>query len=174
MVKKTDKKVEQKPEQPTQQIPQQSTLPELEKTKQDLVQMTELAKRAMADMQNIRRRHEEEKIQWIDMANANLIASIIPVLDNLNRAKQHVPKGAEEWFKGIEISLNQLKKVLEDAGLKEIQSLNQPFNPNLHQAVLQVPGDKDVIIEEIEKGYMLGNRVIRHAKVKTGNGEKVT
>jgi len=145
---------------------------ELEKLKEELQQMTELAKRTMADLQNLKRRQEEEKAIWIKMANANLVKEILPILDNLDRAKEHIPEGAEDWHKGIEMSINQLHKVMNDTGLLPMECVGQPFNPELHEAMAQGPGEKDIIIEEFEKGYMLGDRVIRHAKVKVGNGEK--
>ena len=144
----------------------------LGKAKKELQQMTELAKRTMADLQNLKRRQEEEKGQLITMANVDLIKEILPILDNLDRSKQHIPKDAEEWGKGIEMSINQLHQVLKEAGLTPIESLNQPFNPEFHEAVAQGPGEKDTVIEELEKGYMLGARIIRHTKVKVGNGEK--
>lgn len=149
---------------------------ELQKLKQELEQMTELAKRTMADLQNYKRRQEEERRLIINMATANLILSLLPVLDNLERAKKHssdlsnLSGQVKEWFSGIEISINQFQKVLEETGLKKIESLDQKFNPELHEALVHSPGEKDIIIEELEKGYILGDRVIRHAKVKVGNG----
>ncbi|MFH1284299.1 MAG: nucleotide exchange factor GrpE [Candidatus Peregrinibacteria bacterium] len=145
---------------------------ELEKTKQELEKITELAKRTMADLENLKRRHAEERSQITEMANMDLISSLLPALENLERAKRHMPPDASEWYKGIEMSINQLKKVFHDFGLKEIEASGQPFNPNLHEALSQGPGPKDLVIEELEKGYMLGTRVLKTAKVKVGNGEK--
>ena len=144
---------------------------EVELLKKELEKMTEMAKRTMADLQNFKRRQDEERRIIINMANVDLIRALIPITDNLDRAKQHIPQGAEEWFKGIEMCTTQLHKVLNDSGLKPIEALNQPFNPDLHEALAQGPGPKDTIIEELEKGYALGDRVVRHAKVKVGNGE---
>jgi molecular chaperone GrpE len=144
---------------------------EFTKLRAELESMTELAKRTMADFQNYKRRQDDERRVIITMANVDLIRSLIPITDNLDRAKQHVPAGAEEWFKGIEMCTTQLHKVLNDSGLKPIESLNQAFNPDLHEGLAQGPGPKDTVVEELEKGYMLGDRVIRHAKVKVGNGE---
>lgn len=159
-----------------QQKAETPQISELEKVKQEFEQMTELAKRTMADLQNLKRRQEEERTQIFTMALSDIIIQILPILDNLERARQHTPpeiqKTAKEWYEGIEISINQLHQILNNAGLIPIQSLNQPFNPELHEAIVQGPGEKDIIIEELEKGYMLGNRVLRHAKVKVGNGEK--
>ncbi len=145
---------------------------ELEKTKKDLAEMTELAKRTMADLINLKRRQEEEKSTWISLANADLIKSLLPILDNFERAVPHIPKDTGEWFKGIQMSFNQLKKIVQDAGVIEIKTVGEKFNSDLHEAVTQSAGEKDIVIEELEKGYTLGNRILRHAKVKVGNGEK--
>lgn len=144
-------------------------LSEIDKIKQELSEMTEMAKRTMADIQNLRRRQEEEKGAWVKMANAGLISSLLPALDNLNRALDHLPA---EHAEGITMAVKQCNKVFEDAGLTPIETTGKPFNPDLHEALIQGPGEKDIIIEELEKGYVIGERVIRHAKVKVGNGEK--
>ena len=145
---------------------------DLKKIKEELEQMTELAKRTMADMQNLKRHQEEERKVLISMGNADLIKQLLPVLDNLDRAKEHLPEGAEEWFKGLEISISQIHQIFDASGLKPIVCLGEKFNPDFHEALVQGPGKKDTIVEELEKGYLLGDRVIRHAKVKVGNGEK--
>ncbi len=144
---------------------------EMEKLAMELEQMTELAKRTMADLQNMRRRQEEERTQLYTMANLNLMKDLIPVLDNLERAIRHLPKSEDEGYKGLEMSVNLFQKVLAENGLQPIESIGQPFNPDLHEALTQGPGTKDHITEEMEKGYLLGNRVLRHSKVKVGNGE---
>ncbi len=142
-----------------------------EKLEQELEEMTELAKRTMADMQNQKRRFDEEKKVLITIGNIDLIRSLLPIVDNLNRAKEHAPENTDpKWLQGIEISINQLNTTLTNFGLKEISTKEEKFNPDLHEAVLQGEGEKDLILEELEKGYILGERVIRHAKVKVGTG----
>lgn len=138
---------------------------ELEKVKEELEQMTEMAKRTMADMQNYRRRQEEERKAWMFMSNASLIKDLLPILDNLERAKEHISDP------GLEMCINQLKNLLQNNGVKQIESLGKPFNPDHHEAIAEGPGEKSIITEEFEKGYMLGDRIIRHAKVKVGNGK---
>ena len=138
---------------------------------QQLAQMTEHAKRTMADMQNLKRRQEEERKVLVSMANTNLIRTLLPVLDNLERAMGHIPPEAEKWAEGMQMSVNQFKKSLQDAGLEEIECQGQIFNPELHEALVHEAGEKDQVTEVLEKGYKLGDRVIRHAKVKVGNGE---
>lgn len=136
----------------------------------ELAQMTETAKRAMADLQNLKRRQEEEKSYWIRMANADLMKKILPIVDNLELAKKHMPEGAEGWYKGIEMSINQMQQALKDSGLTPLETVGQPFDPEKHEAIAQGPGNKDEVVEEFEKGYSLGDFIIRHAKVKVGDG----
>ncbi|MFA6991895.1 MAG: nucleotide exchange factor GrpE [Candidatus Gracilibacteria bacterium] len=143
---------------------------EIEELKKQLAEMTELAKRTMADMQNLKRRTEEERLGMMTMSNADLIKDVLPIVDNLDRAIAHMPEGAGEWYKGIEMSIKNLHKVLENNGLKKIETVGKHMDPNLHHALVQAPGEKDIILEELEAGYILGDRVIRHAKVKVGNG----
>lgn len=141
----------------------------------ELSQMTETAKRVVADFQNYKRRVEEEKKSWAIFANLELIKNLLPIFDNFKRAQTHAPKDANEetmkWLEGIGMSINQLEKLLQDFGVKKIESLGQKFNPDFHEALAQDKGEKDMVIEELESGYTLGDKVLRHAKVKVGNGE---
>lgn len=145
---------------------------EVELIKNELIQMTEMAKRTMADLHNLKRRQEDERRLIITMANVDLIRTLLPILDNFERAIAHTPEAVKsnQWLQGIEMCAKQLHKALTDAGLKPMETVGQPFNPDFHEALAQSPGPKDAIIEELEKGYILGDRVIRHAKVKVGNG----
>lgn len=144
--------------------------------KKKLEEMTEMAKRTMADLHNLKRRQEDERRLIITMANVDLIRTLLPILDNLERAIKHTPETIKtdqntHWLQGIEICAKQLHKALTDAGLKPMETVGQPFNPELHEALIEGPGEKNIIIEELEKGYILGERVIRHAKVKVGSGQ---
>jgi molecular chaperone GrpE len=143
---------------------------ELEQTQTKLSEMLTISQHALADLQNYRRRTEEEKSSFIQFANAELILGLIPALNSIDIALKHEPKDAE-WIKGIESSLRQITTELQKRGLKEISTAGQKFDPKLHEALLVAPGEKDAILEELEKGYMLGERVIKPARVKVGNGE---
>jgi molecular chaperone GrpE len=145
---------------------------EIDLVKNELLQMTELAKRTMADLQNFRRRQEEERINIIRLANEELIKRLLPALENLNKAISLIPKESTTFKEGLEMSVKQINKAFEDMGLIQIEALNKPFNPNLHEALTQGPGEKDMVVEELGKGYVLGDKVILHSKVKVGNGEK--
>lgn len=138
----------------------------------ELEKMTTIAKQALADLQNFRRRAEEEKAAFVTFANAQLVSALLPTLNSINLALKHEPKDAE-WTKGAEQIFKQILEAFAKQGLQEIPTVNQPFNPRLHEALLVALGEKDLVLEELEKGYMLGDRVIKQARVKVGNGEAV-
>lgn len=135
---------------------------EIEKLREELLQITELAKRTMADFQNLKRRTEEERFEVYKMANESLIKSLIPTLDSFHHA-------GEEMSEGIRLAVNQMDKSLVDAGLEVISPKpGDDFNPELHEALIQGEGEKDKILELLQNGYKLGKKVLRHAKVKVG------
>ncbi len=144
---------------------------EIETLKKQLETVTETGKRLMADITNLRRRNEEEGLRTVLYANKNLIKLLLPGLDNLKRALLHIPENAGDWGKGIEMSIRQIEKALAESGLKKMETTGANFNPELHEAVLQADGEENKILETLEDGYTLGDMVIRHAKVKIGNGK---
>lgn len=143
---------------------------ELEQTQGKLQEMVKISQRALADLQNFKRRTEEEKSSFTAFANAALIGEFIPVINNIHRILGHEPKDAE-WAKGVEPTLKQFIQTLEKAGIKSIPTTGQKFDPRLHEALLMAPGEKDIILEELEKGYTLGEKVLKPARVKVGNGQ---
>lgn len=138
---------------------------------QKLQEMRVISQHALADLQNFKRRTEEEKASLFGFANTQLFLELIPALDNIHRALQHDPKDLE-WVKGTEQTLRQLLQLTEKNGLKPIEALGQPFDPRFHEALMTGPGPQDTVVEEFEKGYMLQEKVIKLAKVKVGNGEE--
>ncbi len=159
------------------QITDPGTDPEFEQLKQELEQaqsklqeMTTISQRALADLQNYKRRVEEEKAGFVTFANAALFVELLPAIQNIERALGAEPKDAK-WAKGAEQTMRQIVQVLEKMGLKVIPTLDEKFDPKLHEALLTGPGEADLILEELEKGYMLGDRVLKHARVKVGNGQ---
>ncbi len=147
----------------------------LKDAEQKLEQMTELGRRAIADMENMKRRVEEDRSRMALFANIELVRTILPVVDNFKRAQAHIPEDlsntAKEWFQGITQTFNQLTQALEQAGVKEIETLGQQFDPNRHEAIVQDKGPQNQILEVLEPGYKIGDQVIRPAKVKVGMGE---
>lgn len=144
---------------------------ELEETQAKLQDMVVISQRALADLQNFRRRAEEDKANFVQYANAELILDLLPIIDNSYRALSHEPKDAD-WAKGVEQILRQLTQIIEKKNVKVIPTEGQKFDPNMHEALLVGPGEKDIVTAELEKGYLLGDRVIKRARVKVGNGEQ--
>ncbi|MEK7528701.1 MAG: nucleotide exchange factor GrpE [Patescibacteria group bacterium] len=147
---------------------------ELAAAQEEIAKLTEIAKRAMADLANYRRRVEDERGKFAQFANVSLILEILPTIDNFSRAFAHMPENLknDDWIKGVMAIEKQLVEVLKKSGVSEMpSSVGQPLNPNKHEAIMTAPGEKDTVIEELEKGYLLGDSVLRPAKVKVGDGE---
>ena len=144
---------------------------ELEQTKQKLEEMTTISQRSLADLQNFKRRNEEEKATFIAFANAALFTELLPAIDNIHRTLTHETKD-EEWIKGEEQTMKQILQICQKTGLNEIPAqVGEPFDPTKHEALLTAPGPKDQILEILENGYMLETRIIKPTRVKVGNGE---
>lgn len=134
----------------------------------------ELAKdnylRALADFDNYRKRVAREKEQYIKCANEELIKCLLEVVDNLERALETSGENSsyEALMKGVELTLNRLKDILSGEGLCQIECIGQPFDPNYHEAVMQVDTEgagSETVVEETQKGYTLKGKVIRPSKV---------
>lgn len=126
--------------------------------------------RTAADMANMRRRHEQERQEYMRQANAVLIADLLPVLDSFDRALALIPDDLreEKWTSGVALVERQLRSVLERAGLQAIEAQGKPFDPNEHEALMQESSDapEDTVIGELQRGYKLHDRVLRPAMVK--------
>jgi molecular chaperone GrpE len=130
--------------------------------------------RAQADFSNYKRRTEQEKEEIGKFANTTLMLSLLPVLDDLKRAFAAIPPRLAklEWVGGIRLIDRKLQTGLEVQGLSEIKALGEPFDPHLHEAVRQDKGKEGIVTEEVQKGYILRDRVIRPTMVVVGNGEE--
>jgi molecular chaperone GrpE len=145
---------------------------ELVTLKQELSEYKDKYYRALAEIENSRKRLQREKIESQSFAIQNVIVDFLQPVDHFEVALKHA-KGAKEeirhWASGFEMILEQMKQVLSDHGVEAFDSLGQPFDPHKHEA-LETEERKDVppgiVIEEYVKGYRLGLRVIRAAKVK--------
>lgn len=131
--------------------------------------------RAAADMANMRRRHEQDRQEYQKQANAQLIASLLPVLDSYDRALATMPEGLRDdtWIGGLVHIERQLRGALERAGLEPIEAEGQPFDPNVHEAVMQEVSDQpeNTVIGELQRGYKLHDRVLRPSMVKVAKSE---
>jgi molecular chaperone GrpE len=130
----------------------------------------DLLLRKAAEFENYKRRAENEAAMLVKYANEAVIADILPVLDDLERSLKlsRERKDFESFIKGLELIHQKIMKVLASRGVKALESVGQPFSVDLHDALMTVPREDvppHTVVEEIEKGYMLHDRVIRHAKV---------
>lgn len=131
--------------------------------------------RLYSDFENYKKRMMRERIDLIKTAGADVIASLLPVLDDLERAlksMENTTTDVNALKDGVLLIQTKLKNQLAQHGLKPIESLNKPFDTDLHEAVTNLPVEeeskKGIVIDEIEKGYMLNDKVLRHAKVVVG------
>lgn len=130
--------------------------------------------RATADYKNYKRRTETERAELIRSASAGLVLKLLPVLDDFERAIANIPPEIAEsaWWGGTQLIAQKLRTVVESEGVTPIEALGQPFDPNFHEAVLyeDAPGKDGTVIEELQKGYKLRDRVLRPTMVKVGRG----
>ncbi len=130
--------------------------------------------RAVADYRNFKRRTETERSELIRNAGAALILKLLPVLDDFERAIANVPPEVAEtpWWQGTQLIAQKLRTILESEGVKPIDALGQDFDPNLHEAVIyeEAEGQEGKVIAELQRGYLLHDRVIRPSMVKVGRG----
>jgi len=139
-----------------------------------IADLTDRLKRSMAEFDNFRKRSEKEKATMFDMGVGSIVEKILPVVDNFERAMAAAPKEGDgkAFAEGIAMIYNQLKKTLEDLGVKPIDCVGQPFDPNFHNAVMHVEDEnlgENVVAEELLKGYMYKDSVLRHSMVKVAN-----
>lgn len=130
--------------------------------------------RAQADFINYKRRSEQEKEEIGKFVNVTLMLTLLPILDDLERAFTSIPPHLVEftWVDGIRLIERKLRASLETQGLSQIKALGEPFDPRLHEAAMHGKGKEGIVIEEFQKGYKFHDRVIRPTMVVVGNGEE--
>ena len=131
-------------------------------------------RRTQADFVNYKKRTEQEKEETVKFGNSMLLLALLPILDDLQRALDSVPEDIKDlpWVEGIRLIERKFSSSLETQGVKLIKTEGEAFDPNVHEAALHVDGDDGMIVEELQKGYKLYDRVIRPAVVAVGNGNK--
>jgi len=160
-------------EEPTSEEEPESLEEALAEAKQKVEQYLANWQRTQADFVNYKRRSEQEREEIGKFANNQLILSLLPVLDDLERAFESItPQVARfKWVEGIRLIERKLQSALEAQGLSQIKALGEPFDPNLHEATMHSKGEEGMVVQELQKGYMLHDRVIRPSIVVVGNGE---
>ena len=143
---------------------------ELATARAEAQQKQELYLRAMAEMDNLRKRQQREKEDLTKFCNENILREILPVIDNLERAIEHAGEQAEVngLLEGVEMTLNQFNSVLKKFGVETIRAKGERFNPDHHQAMGQLEThevEANHVVQELQKGYLLNNRLLRPAMV---------
>lgn len=146
-----------------------------EELHQQIAELTEALQRERADAMNVRRRSEEERAKMGGFYKSVVVRELLPTIDSFERALKHVPKDLEsnDYIKGIQGVVKQFEDALQKIGVTRIKTTGEPFDPKLHEAVSMEEGEGniEVVSEELQSGYTLGDEVLRHAmvKVKTEN-----
>ncbi|MBR3134458.1 MAG: nucleotide exchange factor GrpE [Clostridia bacterium] len=172
---------EEKNEQPVMEFENEPTSAEdkkikklqkkVEEQKQELEECDDRIKRLMAEFENFKKRSNKERSGMYNSVMGDVVTALLPAIDNLEKAVE-AETSDEQYKSGVEMVLNQIKDVLKSNGVEEIKAVGEPFDPSLHEAVSSVVDESlgsKIIKEEFRKGYMIGDRVLRHSLVVVAN-----
>jgi molecular chaperone GrpE len=173
MTKKKDQEAtaEKKSKKTSSKNKQEELIQQLES---DLQESKDKHLRLYAEFDNFKKRTMKERIELMKSASQDVISSLLPVLDDFDRAKKSAddPDSAEVFSEGVSLVYNKLYSTLNSKGLKKMESTNEVFDPELHEAITEIPAPtedmKGLVIDTVEQGYYLNDKIIRHAKVVVG------
>lgn len=135
-----------------------------------VAQLTDALQRERADAVNIRRRHDEQVASLKTIVKASVVRDLLPVIDNFERALKHVPDELKDndYIKGVQGVVKQFEKTLAELGVEKIKTVGEPFDPHWHEAVSMEEGEgtTEIVSEELQSGYRIGDEAIRHAMVR--------
>ena len=150
--------------------------PEVEKLESQISELTEALQRERADAVNVRRRADEDRAKLASFYKVMILRDLLPAIDNLERALKHVPKDLEghDYIKGVQGVAKQFEQVFKELGVTRIKTVGEKFDPKLHEAVQMEDGEGsvEVVCEELQPGYRLGDDILRHAMVKVRMEDK--
>ncbi len=147
---------------------------EIEKLKAELAEEKDKSLRRAAEFENFKRRNAKERIELMQTAGKEIITELLNVLDDCDRAQKQLETSddATTIKEGVMLVFNKLRSTLQSKGLKAMDTINQEFNADLHEAITEIPVPseeaKGKIVDEVTKGYYLNDKIIRHAKVVVG------
>ena len=129
--------------------------------------------RSQADFANYKKRADQDRLEYTKFASAKLMASILPVIDDFERALTSMPSEVSglSWTEGLALIQRKLRAVLEAEGVLEIKALGEPFDPLCHEAVMEADGEEGKVVQELQKGYRMHDRVLRPTMVVVGRGK---
>lgn len=144
-----------------------------DKKDEQIEELTDRLKRTMAEFDNFRKRTEKEKVTMYEIGAKDIVEKILPVVDNFERGLSSVQEEEKTAFTdGMDKIYKQFIKTLEEVGVKPIEAVGKPFDPDFHNAVMHVEDenlDENTIVEEFQKGYLYRDSVVRHSMVKVAN-----
>jgi len=158
-----------------EQVAEEVKLTEEEQLREDLAKEKDKFLRLFAEFENYKKRTSRERIELFKTAGQEVIVSLLPVSDDFDRALKELSKSEDkEMFKGVELINNKFREILKGKGLEEVDAkAGDTFDAEIHDAITQIPAPdkklKGKIIDVIEKGFKLGDKIIRHPKVVVGN-----
>lgn len=144
---------------------------EVEKLKAELAEANDRLFRTAAEFDNYKKRTEREKLAVSEYAKANVMKTLLPILDNADRAAAF-EAGTEQYNKGIEMIVKELGNLADKLGLKEIGTVGEEFNPEIHEAIMHIEDEnlgENVVAAVLQKGYKFGDTVVRPAMVQVAN-----
>lgn len=161
---------------PLEELSKEELIQKIQRLQEDVKAHYDLYLRSQAEMENLKKRHQKEKEDWRRFANEKLIKDLLPAVDNLQSAIAHTYDGnsVESLREGLELTLKGLRGALETAGLEEVQAEGEPFNPCFHEAIsMQEDEHRQAghVLQELQKGYTLNERLIRPALVVVSKGK---
>ncbi len=145
-----------------------------DKKDEQIEELTDRLKRQMAEFENFRKRTEKEKSQMFAMGAKSIVEKVLPVIDNFERGLLAVPEEAKEdaFVEGMNKIYKQMMTMLEEVGVKPIEAAGAEFDPEFHNAVMHIEDEnlgENIVAEELQKGYMYRDTVVRHSMVKVAN-----
>jgi len=146
---------------------------EVEKLKKEVQSLQEKYLRQVAEFDNFRKRTAREKVELMQTAGKDVILSLLPVIDDMDRAEKQMESSQDADLKhGIHLIFQKLRNLLQAKGLKQMQVIGEDFNPDFHEAITEIPAPspelKGKVVDELEKGYYLNDKILRFAKVVVG------
>ena len=161
--------VEEQVEETTRATEETAEVTEENPLEAKIAELTDKNLRLMAEFENYKKRTQKEKEMSYQFAAADTVGKILPILDTLELSLAQDATDGNAFKAGIELTVKQFHTILEKAGVTEIPALNEPFNPELHNAVMrdeEGDAEPDTVVAVLQKGYAMGDRVIRHSMVK--------
>ena len=146
---------------------------EVEKLKEQVAELNDRYLRQLAEFDNFKRRNAKERIELIQTAGKDVITELLEVLDDSERAQKQMESTDEIQLikEGVQLVFNKLRTTLTSKGLKPMEALHTPFNPDLHEAIAEIDADEELkgkVVAEVQKGYYLNDKIIRFARVVVG------